>query len=118
MSDRLDRISEEIKRTAGEIILKDLKDPRMPGMVSVTGAKVSKDLKYARIFVSVYGDSEDKKNAMSALKSAAGFVRKEIGARVKLRITPEVVFELDDSIEYGMRISKLIDENLNKDSGQ
>lgn len=115
---RIDKISEEVKREVSRIIQTDVKDPRLPMMVSVTAAKVTKDLKYATIYVSVLGDDAQKENAILALKSASGFIRHELGQNVQLRVLPELVFKLDDSIEHGFYISKLIDEQLHKKSGE
>ena len=105
---RLMRISEEIKKEVSEIILNGLKDPRISGMISVTKASVTKDMRYAKIYVSVLGNAEDKKHILEGLKNASGFIRKEIGQRIKLRYTPEFIFEIDDSIEYGIKISNIL----------
>jgi ribosome-binding factor A len=110
--DRTDRISEEVKKEVSTIILNELKDPRLPKMISVTAAEVTRDLRYAKIFISVLGDESDKKNAIEGLKSAAGYIRREIGQRLKLRYTPEMLFELDNSIERGVYLNKLINETL------
>jgi ribosome-binding factor A len=110
--DRTDRISEEIKREVSHIIQNELKDPRLSGMISVTSADVTKDLRYAKVYVSVLGDEGKKKDALSGLKSAAGYIRREIGRRIQLRYTPEMLFELDDSIERGVYINKLINDTL------
>ncbi len=110
MADRIIRISEEVKKEISSIIQNDIKDPRLPNLVSITSCNVTKDLRYAKVFVSVLGDEEQKKNAMSALKSAAGFIRRELGHRVQLRYTPEIHFELDTSIEHGIYINKLLNE--------
>ena len=110
--DRLERISEEMKKEVSSIIQYELKDPRLPQMVSVTSAEVTRDLRYAKIYVSVLGSEEEKENALKALKSAQGFIRREIGHRLKLRYTPELVFHLDNSIERGVYITRLIDETL------
>lgn len=115
--DRTDRISEEIKKELSQIIREEIKDPRLPQLVSITGVRVAKDLKYAKIYVSVYGDEEKKQGAISALTHAAGFIRHEIGQRIKLRCTPEFQFKLDESIEKGMLLSKLIDETMSRSSG-
>lgn len=115
MVDRIYRISEEVKREVSNIIRSEIKDPRLPSMVSVVSANVTKDLRYAKIYVSVLGTDEEKKSAMQALKSAAGFIRREIGRRVQLRYTPELHFELDTSIEQGVYITKLIDETVKDD---
>ena len=110
--DRTDRISEEIKKELSNIIRESNKDPRLPDFVSITAVRVTKDLRYAKVYVSIYGDEEKKKDAITALTSAAGFIRREIGQRISLRYTPEFQFKLDESIEHGMHISKLIEETM------
>lgn len=110
--DRTDRISEEVKKELSELIQNHIKDPRLPDFVSVTAVRVTKDLRYAKVYVSVLGDEDKKKAALAALNSAAGFIRHEIGQRIKLRLTPEFNFILDDSIEKGMYLRKLIDETV------
>ena len=110
--DRIHRISEEMKKEVSNIIQNELKDPRLPQMVSVMSANVTKDLKYAKVYISVFGSEEEKKNALSALKSAAGFIRREIGHRMQLRYTPQMQFELDNSIEHGAYITKLINDTM------
>ncbi len=112
MMDRIDRISEEMKKEVSAIIQNELKDPRVPKFVSVTSADVTKDLRYAKVYVSVLGSEEDKKNALEGLKSAAGFIRREAGQRLQLRYAPELYFELDNSIERGVYITKLINDTL------
>ena len=118
MIDRINRISEEVKKEVSNIIQNELKDPRIPKLISVISANVTKDLKFAKIYVSVLGTEEEKKNALSALKSSAGFVRREIGHRMNLRSTPEMHFELDNSIEHGIYISKLITETVKNDESK
>lgn len=108
--DRTARISEEIKKELSMIIKNDLKDPRLSELVTVTSVNVTKDLRYAKAFISVMGDGEAKVNSITALKSAAGFIRHEVGERVKLRYTPEFIFELDDSIEHGIHIAKILND--------
>ncbi len=110
MADRIVRISEEVKKEISNIIQNELKDPRLPNMVSIISCNVTKDLRYAKVFISVLGNDEEKKNAISALKSAAGYIRRELGHRVQLRYTPEIHFELDTSIEHGIYINKLLDD--------
>ena len=116
--DRIDRISEEMKKEVSSIIQNELKDPRLPVMVSILSANVAKDLRYAKFHVSVMGTEEEKKNALASLKSAAGFIRREVGHRMQLRYTPEMQFELDNSIEHGVYISKLIHETVKKDDSK
>ncbi|HEX2944583.1 MAG TPA: 30S ribosome-binding factor RbfA [Clostridia bacterium] len=110
--DRTDRISEEMKKEISSIIRNELKDPRLPEMISITTAEVTRDLRYAKIYISVFGTEEEKKNALHGLKSAAGFIRREVGHRMQLRYTPELIFELDDSIERGVYITKLINDTI------
>ena len=104
---RIDRISEEVKRELS-VVIRELKDPRLPNMVSVVTVRVTKDLKYAKAYISVMGSEEVQKNALEALKSASGFIRREIGHRINLRITPEFSFVLDNSIEYGAHINEVL----------
>ena len=103
------RINEEVRREVSNIIQNEIKDPRLTAMVSVTAVKVTKDLRYAKVFVSIFGkDDEEKNNTFIALKNASGYIRKEIGQRINLRYNPQIIFELDDSINYGMHIEELI----------
>ena len=105
--ERTDRLSEEIKKELSDLIRNQIKDPRLPELVSITAVRVTKDLRYAKVYVSVFGDDDKKNDAIAALKHAAGFIRHEIGQRVNIRYIPEFTFILDDSIEKGMYISKL-----------
>ena len=103
------RINEEVKREVSNIIQNEIKDPRLTAMVSVTNVKVTRDLRYAKVFVSIFGkNDEEKNNTFVALKNASGYIRKEIGQRINLRYNPQIIFELDDSINYGMHIEELI----------
>ena len=105
---RIDRISEEVKRELS-MIIRELKDPRLSkAVVSVINVNVTKDLKFAKAFISVLGDENVQKGAIDALKSAAGFIRKEVGHRINLRSTPEFTFVLDNSIEYGAHINEVL----------
>ncbi|HLQ64867.1 MAG TPA: 30S ribosome-binding factor RbfA [bacterium] len=104
---RPERIREFIKEQVGEIIQRDLKDPRI-GFVSVTGVEVSADLRHAKVFVSVLGEEQAKVDTMAGLASAQGYVRGELGRRLQMRFSPEVLFRLDDSIERGVRVMSLI----------
>jgi ribosome-binding factor A len=105
---RIGRLSEEIKKEVSQMIFEEIKDPRISSMTSITDIEVSKDLRYAKIYISVYGNDDEKKNTIEGLKSATGFIRHELGKRIKLRYTPELIFELDNSIEYGAHISKIL----------
>ena len=103
------RINEEVKREVSNIIQNEIKDPRLTAMVSVTDVKVTRDLRYAKVFVSIFGkNDEEKNNTFVALKNASGYIRKEIGQRINLRYNPQIIFELDDSINYGIHIEELI----------
>lgn len=116
MTDRILRISEEIRKELSNIIQSELKDPRLPKMISVVSLNVTKDLKHAKVYVSVLGNDEDRNNALQALKSAAGFLRREIGHRVQIRSTPELHFEIDQSIERGIYLTKLINDTVKHDT--
>lgn len=107
--ERTDRIEEEIKKIVSVLIDRGLKDPRLTGLISVTKVSVTNDLKYCKIYVSMLG-TKNITEAMEALSSAAGFVRKEIGSKVRMHSTPEVKFELDDSMEYGAHIQNIIND--------
>lgn len=104
---RTDRISEEVKRELSAVI-RDLKDPRLPVMTSVVSVKVTKDLKFAKAYISIMGDEKVVADGFSALKSASGFIRREIGHRLNLRNTPEFTFVPDDSIAYGAHINEIL----------
>ena len=109
---RLNRINDEIFRETADIIRGELKDPRVSIITSVVAVDTSVDLKHCKIFVSVLGDGEQKKDVMKGLKNAKGFVRKLLAQRINLRNTPEINFVLDESLEEGIRINQLIDEAM------
>ena len=107
--ERTDRIAAEIMREVERIIRDEVSDPRTDCMFSVTHVDVTRDLRYAKVFISVY-EAEKREPMMKALRSAAGFIRHHLGTRVQLRYTPELLFELDTTIEYGVHIASLINE--------
>jgi len=109
-SQRLMRINDEILRECANIIRQDIKDPRISTMVTVTKADTTNDLSYAKIFVSIMGDDEQKKEVLEGLTAAAGFIRRGIAERINLRATPELKFLIDDSLEYSLKMAKLIKE--------
>ncbi|MDO5141897.1 MAG: 30S ribosome-binding factor RbfA [Eubacteriales bacterium] len=110
MSTRIDRISEEVRKALAEAI-RAVKDPRVQGgLVSVVHCEVTNDLRYAKCFVSVLGDAEQAKAVMKGLRSAAGWLRREVGHKVQLRYAPELVFELDNSITHGAHIAEMLHE--------
>lgn len=115
---RLGRVNEEFKRQISYIVQNELRDPRIDTMISVTSVEVSKDLKYAKVFVSIFGNDESKNTAFEILKSSSGFVRKELSQKVNMRYTPEVVFKMDDSIEHGMHIDSIINKIKEKDKNE
>lgn len=110
---RINKINEEVLRELAKVI-RELKDVRIPMLTSVVAVEVTNDLSYAKAYISVFGDEETQKKALEGLKSAQGFVRREIGQRLNLRHTPEFIFVLDHSIEYGSKINQIIGE-LNKE---
>lgn len=104
---RTSRLGEVFKKEISDIIKKDLKDPRI-GFVTITAVEISPDLKRATVFLSVLGGLEEHERSLKGLKNARGHIRSELGKRVRLKFLPELVFEIDKSIEEGMRISELI----------
>ena len=114
-SRRVSRVAELVKREVSQMLLNGIKDDRVAtGMVSVTDVDISGDLQHAKIFVSIYGTEEAKAETMAGLKSATGYVRSELGQRIRLRRTPEVMFVEDRSIERGTRVLSLLNQ-LNQD---
>ena len=109
------RINEAVREELSNNIRSDVKDPRIAMMTSVTSATVATDLKTCRVMVSVLGDEKAKKDTMEGLKSSAGFIRHELAQNLNLRNTPELIFRLDESIEYGVNMSHRIDEVLAED---
>lgn len=112
-SKRIGRISEEIRKIASDIIRNQLKDPGISSLTSITEVEVTRDLSYAKIYVSVLGNEKERRRTIKALEKSAGFVRREIGRNLKLRHIPEINFYLDKSIENGIYMSKLIDNLKN-----
>ena len=104
---RFERINEELKKEISHIISYELKNPNVTGLISVTKAKITPDLKYAKIYVSIL-NSKNVKETLAGLKKSSGYIRTEIAKRINLRITPELIFELDDSIEYGAKIDSIL----------
>ncbi|MEE1114275.1 MAG: 30S ribosome-binding factor RbfA [Eubacterium sp.] len=109
------RINEAVREELSTIIRSDVKDPRIAVMTSVTSAVVAPDLKTCRVYISVLGDDKAKADTMAGLKSSEGYIRHMLAQRLNLRNTPELSFRLDESIEYGVRMSKLIDDVREQD---
>ena len=104
------RINGEVQRVLAEVIRAEIKDPRISPLTSVVSVEVAPDLKTCKAWISVYGDEEAQKATIEGLKSAEGFIRKELARRINLRNTPEIRFIVDQSIAYGVKMSKLIDD--------
>ncbi len=110
------RINGEVLKELSNIIRSEIKDPRINPMTSVVSVEVAPDLKTCKAYISVLGDEQSQKDTITGLKSAEGYIRRELARTVNLRNTPEIKFILDQSIEYGINMSKLIDEDTQKDS--
>ena len=108
-SNRMYKIDEQLKEEISKIISLEMKNPHITGMISVTHVKTTPDLRYAQVFVSMIGEKNRKEN-MKLLKQSSGYIRSEIAHRINLRITPEIVFVFDDSIEYGERIDNILNK--------
>lgn len=106
---RIDRISEEVRREVDAIIRDELHDPRISGTFSITRAEVTRDLRYARIYISVLED-EKRDDLMAALKNAAGYIRRSLGRNMMIRYSPELIFVSDRNIAYGVHISQILAE--------
>lgn len=111
---RPNRIADQMREELAQLMRDELKDPRI-GFASVVKVEVAPDLRVAKVFISVLGDAEAKKSTLKGLESAAGFLRGEIGNRLRLRFAPELRFILDESIEHGARIAALLNQ-VQKDS--
>ena len=110
---RQGRLGEEIRKIISELLLREMKDPRFSGLVSISGVEVTSDGSYATVYVSILGSEESKReeeqaNVLAAFKSAKGLIKKEIGRQVKLRHIPDLIFKPDNSMEYGRHITKII----------
>lgn len=112
--DRTERIAGEMRRVISDIIRNDIKDPRIPTVTSVTNIKLAKDLKYAKVYISMYGTEEEKAAAIGVLRSTSGFIRSLIGRKMIIRTLPELNFVQDDSLEYGSYMTKKIEELTKK----
>lgn len=104
---RIRKIQEFIKQEVSRIILQELKDPRL-GFVTVTDVRITGDLREATVYVSLFGTDEEKKNTLAALAKANGFIRSEVGKRLGIRYSPQIGFKEDQSLDYGMKIEKIL----------
>lgn len=107
MSRRTDRVGEAIQALVAGLLVREIKDPRV-GLVTITGVRVSPDLRHARIYFSTLGDDEQRLRSLRGLRSAAGFVRGQIARQLNLRVAPEIAFEFDPSLEEAERLSRLL----------
>ncbi|MDF2536293.1 MAG: rbfA [Bacillales bacterium] len=107
MKQRTNRVGEQMKKEISDIIGRKLKDPRV-GFLTVTDVDVTGDLQQAKVYITTLGNDEERKNTLNGLVKATGFIRSELGKRIQLRVTPELTFEFDRSVEYGNRIENLL----------
>ena len=115
-SNRLNRVNEELKREISNIINYEVKNSNVTGLISVTKVKVSPDLRYAKVYVSIL-NSRNIKQTLAGLKKASGFIRSRVAEKVNLRVTPELVFEFDDTMQYGERIDTIL-KDIMKEMGK
>lgn len=108
------RVNGEVMRELSNIIRGDIKDPRINPMTSIVAAEVAPDLKTCKVYISVLGDEKSKQDTLKGLKNAEGYIRRELAKNLNLRNTPEIKFILDQSIEYGVQMSKMIDDVTHK----
>ena len=109
------RINGEVQRVLAEVIRGEIKDPRISPLTSVIAVEVAPDLKTCKAWISVYGDEQAKKDTLAGLKSAEGYIKNQLDKQINLRNTPEIHFIVDESIAYGVRMSKLIDDVIKND---
>lgn len=107
MPHRPERMAETLKKEISDLLRNEIKDPRV-GFVTITGVEVTKDLSYGKVFVSVMGSEEQRKETLDVLQNAAGYMRSEVGRRIKVRHAPELLFKLDTSLDHGSRIMELL----------
>jgi ribosome-binding factor A len=110
---RIHRVAEQIKKEVSQLIQNELKDPRV-GFITVTDVEVTGDLQEATIYISILGNESQKQDSLEGLKKAEGFIRREVGKRIRLRHTPEISFVFDGSIEYGNKIEKILSQINNE----
>lgn len=111
---RHERLEQDVKIALSNIITYEVKEPSVTGLISVTDVKITPDQKYAKVYISIFG-KQNKQKVIDALKKATGFIKLELGKKVRMRNIPSIMFELDDSIEYGDHMDKLIDEVIRND---
>ena len=114
---RSNRIDEEVKKEISQILGQELKNPNITGLISCTRVNVTPDLRFAKVYVSIL-NSKNVKETLAGLKKSAGFIRSEIARRINLRTTPEFIFELDESMEYGARIDSILKDVMKDIKGE
>ena len=112
---RHERLEQDVKIALSDIIMNEVKEPSVTGLISVTDVKITPDQKYAKVYVSIFG-KQNKNKVVDALKKATGFIKRELGRRVRMRNMPDITFELDNSMEYGEHMDKVIKEVMEKDN--
>ena len=110
MTRRTERVNDLIQAEISELLKRRVKDPRVSDLVTVTEVATSADLRYAKVFISVMGSEDEKRETLKCLGAASGFLRRELGERLTLRYIPELSFEQDDSIEHGAHVLRLIEQ--------
>jgi ribosome-binding factor A len=105
---RIERVNELLRSELSELISREIKDPRLTGLISITEVETTADLRHAKVFVSIFGREEERQSSLEALRSATGFLRREVAQRVTFRHMPELEFHLDSSLEHGDRIMQLL----------
>jgi ribosome-binding factor A len=117
MTRRTERINDQLREEISSLVMRDLKDPRIGGLVTITEVDVAPDFTHAKVFVSVMGSAEEKKSTMKALSAASGYLRRELRHRLTIRRTPELSFVPDESMEQGQRILTLLDQAPKDEEG-
>ena len=112
---RHERLEQDVKIALSDIIMNEVKEPSVTGLISVTDVKITPDQKYAKVYVSIFGKC-NKNKVLEALKKATGFIKMELGKRVRMKNMPDITFELDDSMEYGAHMDNVIKEVMEKDN--
>ncbi len=115
MTRRTDRVAEALQALVAELLLREIKDPRI-GLVTITGVKISPDLRHARIYFSRLGGESERAQSLKGLTSAAGFIRSQVARQLKLRVAPEIVFEFDPSLEQAEKLSRLLKGDASSES--
>jgi ribosome-binding factor A len=114
MTRRTDRVADAVQQAIAELLLREIKDPRI-GMITITGVRISPDLRHARVFFSRLGGAREREQSLAGLRSAAGFIRSQITRMLGLRVAPEIVFEFDPGLEHAEHMSRLLRETSDRE---